>query len=58
MQGPGCAGSHAEPPAGGQQALQRAGAPPVQLCAHGAAALQTREPSSVMTLLSHGPPQS
>lgn len=58
MQGPGRAGGHAEPAAGGQQALQRAGAPPVQLRAHGAAALQTREPSSVMTPLSHDPPQS
>ena len=46
MQGPGVAGGHAESTAGRHQALQRAGAPPVQLRAHGATALQTRESSS------------
>ncbi len=44
VQGAGGAGSRAEPVAGGHQARQRPGAPPLQLHPHGATALQTREP--------------
>ena len=52
MQGTGRAGGSPEPAAGGHQARQRAGPPPVQLHSDGASALQTCKP-----VPKHSPPE-